>query len=512
MKTYLLILLLLGILSAQNAAAGIVLDSISFLFTVLVPLIALSVILAATLYAIGPLLGSDIRAKANQWSQRIIVGILISLAIISILYFVVPGIHSGSISSSGFDIIFFIENLTDNLFKPLLFGLIILLVILAASSYALGNLMNADTRAKAQAWSNNLIIAAIVVSIVYAILFQILDQTTSSVISANFGSGKSLSKYARIIFDLTILIGIIILITYAAGKILKNPEWEAYLNIEMSNLSVTFMVVLFTIGFFAAANTGLKSLLGISEDRSISEEVIVYLRDDVANNLLLAQKDVYELQTCTSMMNTVSRRSGDAVLTKTYKLFPGIDTFVSVSNVLSNGLFAAFTSISAQIAIFHLTDTLILNFFLPAGLLLRFFPPTRDAGAFLIAASFAGHIILPGVYLINKKIFTDIGASNYKSISTLTKGICLGNFYGIGMLVNPSFNPALKIPGASIVAGAISKAASHNVINGLAMSEFVVIMKNISAMSLTSLFMPSLAVMISTASINALSRFIISKG
>ncbi len=43
-------------------------------------------------------------------------------------------------------------------------------------------------------------------------------------------------------------------------------------------------------------------------------------------------------------------------------------------------------------------------FLMPVGMVLRLFPPTRDAGGFMIASAFALYVVLPFTYMIEKEV------------------------------------------------------------------------------------------------------------
>jgi hypothetical protein len=357
-----------------------------------------------------------------------------------------------------------------------------------------------------------LLSGAIVTAVIYVLVFQILSQFRSSFFSGTCG----LSIYGDIIIYVAFFVACFILITYLVSRVFKLPEWEAYLSIEMSNLLASFLIVVFVLGLFAAGNaiastyvpgTSVPGPCGTTPPQA----AIGYMRDVVQYSVFQGMYDVYQIQACTSVLSTFSRRIGEYVLTQTYKVFPGLDTFVSITNVLSMGLITVYGSLSAQIALLYLVDGTMEKFILPAGLILRFFPPTRDAGAFLIALAFGFQIIFPTTYLINKQIFEEIGGKPYPSQFLAVSYLCGGSYVAWGILLNPTNMIFGNIPGGPAMGTFLAQVMSESTIQATYMSYFLPVMQNVAALSLLALFMPALSMVVTIAFINAMTKFIVSK-
>ena len=246
------------------------------------------------------------------------------------------------------------------------------------------------------------------------------------------------------------------------------------------------------------------------------QAAIVYMRSVVADSVLKGMYDIYQIQVCTSVMGTFSRRIGEAVLTQVFRIFPGIDTFVSICNVLSMGLVSVYGSLQAQIGLLYLVDGMMMPFFLPAGLVLRFLPPTREAGAFLISLAFGFQIIYPMTYLINAEIFKEIGAQPYSSPTAIIYSLCGPVKYGFwGYMLNPNTLPVSTanalFPGGAPFFLFLSRLVSESTLNFVSMSEFFPILQNVAGLSLLALFMPALSMMVTIAFINAMTKFLVAK-
>jgi hypothetical protein len=480
-----------------------ILAQVDLFMSLLVPMMMFMLVLAAAVYAGGQIFGAETRAKATVWAQGMLAAVGMSAAILAVTYFILPGIMQGQITNT--DISTLILQLVG-LAQLSLMGVIAIFLVLAAGVYVMGQVLGAETRARATGWATALLTGAIIAAVLYMLVFHILTQFKSSFFSATGG----LSIYGDIIIYISFFVACFILITYLLSKVFKVPEWEAYLSIELSSLMASFLIVVFILGLFAAGKVIAASYTG-GLSTSPPQAAMGYMRDVVQFSLFQGIYDIYRIQACTSVLSTMSRRIGEYVLTQTYKVFPGLDTFVSMSNVISIGLISVYGSLSAQIALLYLIDGTMEKFILPAGLILRFFPPTRDAGAFLIAVAFGFQIIFPTTYLINKQIFEEIGGQPYPSQAAAVGYMCGGSYVVYGAILNPTNILFSSIPGGAKMGTFLAQLISESTIQATYMSFFLPILQNLASLSLLALFMPALSMVVTIAFINAMTKFIVSK-
>jgi hypothetical protein len=171
---------------------------------------------------------------------------------------------------------------------------------------------------------------------------------------------------------------------------------------------------------------------------------------------------------------------------------------------------SAYGSISVQVMILNFIEVITVPILFPAGLFLRFFPPTRDAGSFLIAMAFSFQIVFPATFLIHEMVLEDLNVEKYNSPTALIASICGPFKYGVAGFLFGSGNPLFSGPLAPLgrFLGAI---ASETLLNLISMAEFIPIMRTVSLLSLLSLFMPGLSTVITIAFINGLSKFLVAK-
>jgi hypothetical protein len=524
-----LLVLLAGIATAQQplqfstttqSPSSAILAQVPIFLAILVPIMMVMVVLAAVVYVGGQIFGAETRARASVWAQGMLAAVGLCAIIVAVLYFVLPNILQGQSQNQPSTDFNGLMTQLMSLAKTSLVTLIVVSIVLAALMYAIGQVSGAETRARATGWATALLSGAIVAAVIYVVLFQLLIQA-GAVLGATFftglnsPSGVTLAPYATMIVYICFFVACFILITYIVSRVFKVPEWEAYLNIEMSNLMASFLIVIFILGLFIAANDIARVYTSSScpplQSCTESQAAIGYMRDTVQASINQGLLDVYTIQACTSVLSTFSRRIGEYALTQTYKVFPGMDTFVSITNVLSIGLIGVYGSVSAQLTLLYLVDAIMPTFILPAGLILRFFPPTRDAGAFLIALAFGFYIIFPTTYLINKSIYTDIGGTAYQSQAALKTYMCGGSLLAYGFLINQNNFLFSNIPGGTAMGGFLQTIFSESTIQATYMSAFFPLLQNLAELSLLALFMPALSLVITMAFINAMTKFIVSK-
>jgi hypothetical protein len=486
------------------------LQQLDYLMLIIVPMMMAMLVLAAVVYIVGQMFGAETRAKATVWAHGMLAAVGVSALVVVMLYFFLPEFMVGGTVplSLGDPVIQAKLESLSTLAQNALVLLIIFFIVLSALVFMLGQMADVQTRSKASVYATGLLSGAVVASVLYIIIFEIFGRFRRE----GFGGQEILGgPYTEIVMIIAFFTAVVVLITYLLSRFFKVPEWEAYLNIELSNIASSFLLVLFIIGLFAVGDVVAGAF---SEGAHTPPQAAInYMRGTVANSVLLGIYDTYHIQACTSILSTITRRIGEFVLTQTYKVFPGTDTFVSITNVIGFGLVSIYGSISAQIALLYFVDATMRNFFLPAGLILRFFPPTRDAGAFLISLAFGMQIIFPTTYMINKTIYEDIGAEPYRSNWEMIYSLCGPLKYGLaGILINPGTNPIFGlIPGGAAIGTLMMRLVSETALNLASMAEFIPIMRSISALSLLAIFIPALSMLLTIAFINSMTKFIVAK-
>jgi len=466
------------------------------------------IITAATIAAVGyvaaPMLGAEYAARVKVWAGNLLAAVGVAAAILIFFAFSIPFFEGAETGTDiGAQLTNWLESFKDTL-QIILVMSIVTTVILSAAAYSIGQIFGAETRAKANVWAQVLLGSAVVATVIYLLISTIfVDMINTSDLSFIIaGKMVPIASYVTVLTTVILIVSFIVLLTFLASRIFKVPEWEAYLNIELTNLVHSFLILLFIVGFFIVSSAVATSITGASSPPLAAIEEVRVLTDSV----LTATLDVYIIQSCTSVLGTYHRRIGEAVFTPTFRVFPGIDTFVSITNVLALGFVMVYGSLSAQLAFLNIIDAVMIPFVLPAGLILRFFPPTKEAGAFLIALAFAFQIVFPTAYVINGMALDNIGIQTYTSDKFPISALC-GLSY-----VYFSVPPVLLQGSFPFLASTLQTVFSEGVIHGMSMAIFLPVLKNLSEVSLLAIFAPAVAMILTIASINALTKFIVMKG
>ncbi len=475
----------------------------------LIGLVMLAAILSATAYVVAGFFGAETRARIQQWAQNLIAASFISLIVLAVLYLVMPDYMTGGVPSA--DLAGILLELI-RLARDALFNLIVLLIIISVLVYAAGQLFGAETRARATVWSQATIAATIVAAIIYVLLFEIIPALFDVQLPI-----PAMDIYQPVIILTVLLMGMIVLITYLGARILRIPEWEAYLAVELSDLVTALLIVLFVAGLFSVstefANSLIKTFgLGVVGSAQSPPEAAAKILNSIIKDVEEARTDMYTIQMCTSILNTFYKRPGEAALSVVYKLFPGIDLFATMSGAVVGSLIMLEASLKAQLELIQLVDALTPVLLLPAGIVLRFFPPTKDAGSFLLAVAISLQIVFPLTYVINAKVFDEIGIV-YHRPSGLIAMLCGVDFFAasIPSLLIPKIAGIFSTSLASSLAAVITPLLSEGSLSAMKIIEYLAIIDYTATVSLFGFFAPSISMVFTVAFINALTKLIIKR-
>lgn len=323
-------------------------------------------------------------------------------------------------------------------------------------------------------------------------------------------TGISLTYYAPLLGTIVVLMTCYIAIKYMAAKAFKIPEWEAYVSLELYEIFISAIIVVAAVGMFRAGELFSCEIAGGSDPINTVSFFLLKIIQDVMSGM----RDLFTAQVCLSMLSTFQRRIGEFVLTVTYKVFPGVDSYINITNVIGYGLVAIFGSLTAQLTLLTVIKATMATFFLPLGIVLRFFPLTRETGVFLIVLAIAAQVVFPSVYLINQKIFSEIGFDFplyddgfFQGTGSVLPSLCGGKYLALGFAGSEMaigwLPPFITTPFRLIF--------SEFGIGMITPIEFKEIMQAVGVLTLPALFMPAFSMMITFAFVNAVTKFLLSK-
>ncbi len=206
----------------------------------------------------------------------------------------------------------------------------------------------------------------------------------------------------------------VISLAFMFASFAKKPEWEAWAKVELYELiwSVIILIAIY----------GVYSSVSLVSNAYIGTDIINYsesrLSDVVKGRLLPAFIQLIYLDHNVVFWNQFKLRFGPGGWGITYKLYPGLEIYSQPVRILEFGYMAAFASLSVQVMLFHILGV-ITDVLIAAGLLIRFFPPTRTSGNLLIALAFSFKVIFPLMYVLSYQALDEIYKIQKWSVSGL---------------------------------------------------------------------------------------------
>lgn len=230
----------------------------------------------------------------------------------------------------------------------------------------------------------------------------------------------------------------VISLAFMFASFAKKPEWEAWAKVELYELAwgIILLVVIYgiynTASIIANAYVG-ANILNYSETR---------LSDVVKDRLLPAFIQLTYLDHNVAFWSQFKHRFGPSVWGVTFKVYPGLEIYSQPVRILEFGYMSAFASLSVQVVLFHILDV-ITDVLIAAGLLLRFFPPTRTSGNLLIALSFSFKVIFPLMYILSFQALDEIYKIHGWSMSGVLHTLYIPQLIGATMPILITLIPRL---------------------------------------------------------------------
>lgn len=295
------------------------------------------------------------------------------------------------------------------------------------------------------------------------------------------------------------------------SKALKLPGLEAFSKIELYELFISVFILMVAEGIFLFSGAVSTAYVG-ADPFEVARDFHSRM---MLEGVFPAISYSYQMIGLFSTLNSFQIRPNDSVWTWIYKVCPGADMMVGVFNLLSYGLIIVMSSLNAHMFILAVIEGTMKDFFLPAGILLRFLPPTRKAGVFVITMAIGFYAVYPTTYALHSSILDEVAAIEEgdptATYNPFPKDVAYGLW--IGAAATP-FVVGSIIGGA---AGYVPTAAAQLFLGFIASEAFLMIMQPvlfspvldaIAGLSLVTFFLPALSMVITIAFINGVTNFI----
>lgn len=270
-------------------------------------------------------------------------------------------------------------------------------------------------------------------------------------------------------------------LAYIAAALFKKPEYESYVSIEIYQLFVSALlfVTIFSSSCFASE---MAEHFAGADTFSIGRNFLNYMSNTVALKAVLSLETTKMIA---QYLGSISFRFGLSVWGMKWVAFPTMPVIERVADFLLMLTMPFVSSLVVQMLILEVIRGIMLPFVLPAGLVLRMFSPTRDAGAFLMATAIGFQIVFPFSYVMH---------------SNLMDKMIVSEFGG-----NSSFDALLQDDPSlhQFTLAAMFDSSLHD-INRLLLKPLAAI----SFVIFASLFMPALSIVLTIAFIKGMTKFI----
>jgi len=196
------------------------------------------------------------------------------------------------------------------------------------------------------------------------------------------------------------LMVLLLALFWMIAQFLRKAEYESFVSIESYQLVVSALLLITVFGA-SAFSCQLSELFAGGDPFEIGTTYLNVLSNHVMIKAVVALEAT---KSFAQFWGSMSFRWGLSVWGVGV---PGFPSFILIERVVDFilMLITPFTaSLMVQQIILETIKGIAIPFVLPAGAVLRIFPPTRDAGSFLMASAISFQIIYPYTYVIHKDI------------------------------------------------------------------------------------------------------------
>lgn len=210
------------------------------------------------------------------------------------------------------------------------------------------------------------------------------------------------SGFNQAIVLVLLILAFITGIVYMLAQLMRRPEWEAWVKIQLYNIAISALLAAGAI-WFASLACGISVWVGggLEDPFTIADN---YLNDLFSNNINEAIRQLVIVQISAEYLAATYLQIGSPSFGMGFAPFPVYKVISNNAQLLMNLAMPFASSILAQkigLEIIHASAFTVL---LPVGIFLRAFAVTREAGAFVIAMSIGFFVVLPLTYVMDKMI------------------------------------------------------------------------------------------------------------
>jgi hypothetical protein len=275
------------------------------------------------------------------------------------------------------------------------------------------------------------------------------------------------------------LMVLLLALFWMAAQFFRRPEYESFVSIEVYQVLISAVLLVVVLGF-ACTGAQLADSFAGGDTFEVARGYLNYLSNDVAlKTVLVLEGAKVEAQ----YWGSLSFRWGLSVWGITTPGFPSLVLLERVIEFMLLLITPFMASLIVQMVGLEVIRGLMLPFVLPAGLVLRVFPPTRDAGAFLMASAIGFAVIFPYTYVMHSQIVYAMIQQDFAGSTESMESLLSGGGYLNMLIFGTEFG---LFDSAKIIFGPI---------------------RAMSYLLLQALFLPSLSMILTVAFIKNLAKF-----
>ena len=278
---------------------------------------------------------------------------------------------------------------------------------------------------------------------------------------------------------------LLLVLFYMAAQFFRKPEYEAFVSIEVYQIIISVLIFISIFGTSCFADEIVKSIVGGGRDAfDIGTSYLQYITNDIA---LSAVEKLQSLLLLSQWASSVTMRFGASVWGVSIPVFPAFSVIERTVEFLLTLISPFMSSLIVQQVGLQVIKGTMLPFVLPMGVVLRMFPPTRDAGSFFISTAIAFQIVFPFTYVMHdeivRKVLIPSAYANEKTFQATLGAYNTNSLlpyiseYGLFDIDNMFFHPLLGV----------------------------------SFLLLQAIFLPALSITLTVAFIKAFNKFITQK-
>ncbi len=211
-------------------------------------------------------------------------------------------------------------------------------------------------------------------------------------------------QWIPIVSILVLITFFVISIVYMLSQFLKRPDWAYWAKSEMWQ---TIIACILVGGIFAI--TGLACV--IAENLAGGDPFFIsdrYLHNLVWNKVVPAVDNLFKLSFQAQKESVYTTAMVSCSFGVCFQPHAGLATLSYNFETMAALITPFGASLLFQKLFLQFIKEIAFSIILPIGLILKVFPFTRDAGAFLIAAALAFYVVFPLTYVFNQMLMYEV--------------------------------------------------------------------------------------------------------